>query len=505
MAGNATQYRNSDRHAVQRQVRLFRGRRSKLAVRLAACAFATGVFAYATPASAQTDDDTATVGESFLAPRQFMGVAREGGAIVRGGPSSGELAVATLPAGAEVVVIARQDDFLRILPPEDAFCLVPKSRVNVRGTIGEGAQTGRVSDGLSVRVGSLLSEGIGSTAQRLRAGDIVRVVGEQGNHYRIEPPKMVFFYVPITEMGKGREVRVTETPTGWNVSELPKEAVPAIAETTVEPEPQAVVADEPEVEAEPEIVIDDTPEVAIDDQPMDVELPEEPTVVIEPPAIATSEVMARFEAIDARYKEVAELPLHEQPLAELEADYAELIALAGEAGDPASLNLVPLLEARLRTVTIRREALADLEEIRRMRAGVDDRRTALEAERAELAERVEMGRVTVYEAVGELQTSSLQTRGGDTLFRLVDPISKRTVIYVRASGDEAVALAGRITKFVGVRGTVSTDDVMKLKYVQVKASDLVNPDDVFGSVASKLIPPSMVRPDLTEPAVVSAQ
>ena len=501
MASDALDIQTVAANAVQTQVRLFRRPVSRKALRLAAAAFATALFVGVTPALAQDESDpSATVGQSFLAPRQFVGVARTDGTIVRGGPAAGELAVASLPQGAEVTVIARQGDFLRILPPDDTFCLVPKSRVNVRGAVGEGTQTGRVSEGLSVRVGSSLSDGVGSTAQRLRAGDVVRVVGEQGNYYRIEPPKMVFFYVAINEMSKGREVAVTETPVGWAVADLPEEVDEASAELAARTTVDAVMQDEPEAPAlqEPEVEEQAQAEIVVADEAPDVELPDEAPAVELPPAppvaVATAEVMATFESLDARYTEGAELPLEDQPLDELEADYAALVAKAGEAGDPASLNLVPVIEARLKTIQIRRDALADLAEIRQMQASVEDRRTALEAERAELAERVEAGRIQVYEAVGELQTSSLQTRGG-TLFRLVDPVSKHTIIYARATGDEAAALAGRLTRFIGIRGEVIEDELLKLKYVRVTESQLVDPSEVFDNVAAKLIPPSLTRPD----------
>ncbi len=206
-----------------RQTRLFHKPMPRYALRLAAAAFAVTVLASATPAGAVQDDtDTAeTVGSGMLAARQFAGIAGRQGVIVRAGPSAGDVAVASLDDGAEVTVIARQASFLRILPPDGTFCLVPKSRVDIRGTIEEGPQSGRVSESLSVRVGSALSDDIGRTAARLRTGDVVRVLGEQGNYYRIEPPKMVFFYVPVAEMRKGRELLVNESTAGWTVAELP--------------------------------------------------------------------------------------------------------------------------------------------------------------------------------------------------------------------------------------------------------------------------------------------
>ncbi|MEM1013599.1 MAG: hypothetical protein AAGI46_15435 [Planctomycetota bacterium] len=484
-----------------RQTRLFHSssRVPSHALRLAATAFAASLLAVATPTVAvPTADDpaVASVGSGMLAARQFAGIAAREGVVVRAGPSAGDVEVTTLGEGAEVTVIARQASYLRILPPDGTFCLVPKSRVDVRGTIAEGPQTGRVSESLSVRVGSTLDDNnIGRTAARLRTGDVVRVLGEQGIYYRIEPPKMVFFYVPVAEMRKGRELVVAETPAGWDVNELPIAAAEVEPSLPVEPEvetpepvavtPEPVIIEEPEVE--PEIVIDE-PEA----QPAEAEVIEPLPVAIEEPAIDPTWI-ERFESTDTLYREQAELPLEDQPLEELEARYAELLAEARASELRGIQELAPVVEARLRTVTIRREALADLEAIRQLREGVDERRAALVAEREELSERVEMGKIKLYEAVGELQPSSLQITGG-TLFRLVDPQSKRTLIYLRCDGEIVEQIAGKLQKFIGVRGEVGRDEMLKLKYVRVTGIDRVNPSDVFGSVAAKLIPPSMVQP-----------
>ncbi len=227
-----------------------------------------------------------------------------------------------------------------------------------------------------------------------------------------------------------------------------------------------------------------TSEPAVDEPA--IELPAEPAT--------DPSLIARFEATDALYREQADLPLEEQPLEQLAADYTALFEEAKTSELRGLQELAPVIETRLRTVTIRQEALADLQEIRRLRDGVDQRRAALEAEREELSERVEMGKIKLFEAVGELQPSSLQVSNG-RLFRLVDPESKRTLVYLRCDAKAAAMVAGKLQKFIGVRGAVGRDELLKLKYVRVTGAELVNPSDVFGSVAAKLIPPSMVRPE----------
>ena len=465
------------------EVRLFRPR---LAVRLAACAFAAGVLTTALPAAAQD----APAGD-VMSAKQFTGLAVEDGVVVRAGPGVAELSVHALDKGDEVVVVNRRGDFLQILPPPGTFCLVPKARVNVRGQLDGDGQVGVVSDALNVRVGSTLNQAVGSTALRLSPGEEVRVVGEEGIYYKIEPPKLAFFYVPVSQLGKGREVRVTDGEAGWVVADVPRPTPTETVETSAEPVELAEVEEEPVVEVD-DMLVADAPLVT--ESPTPEPEPEVPDVAPPVPA-APSPLAAEFEAVDARYVAAAETPLVEQPLEELEAAYADLLAdatAALESGDASAAAVLPVVEARLKTVRLRRQALDDLAAMKDMRRLLDDRQAALEAEREELAEMTERGRVSVYDAVGELQTSSLQVRGGGSLFRLCDPATKRTIIYLRADGESAAALAGQLGRFVAVRGVAGRDEALDLRQISVSEFAVVNPQDVFGTVAAKLVPPSLI-------------
>jgi hypothetical protein len=482
------------------EVRLFRKPTPRWAIRLAAAAFATGVLTATLPAAAQSTPP-ATVGD-VMSARQFVGITAEEGVVVRAGPGVAELPVATLPAGTEVVVIHRRGDFLRILPPEGTFCLVPKARVNIRGE-DEGVRTGRVSAAASVRVGSTLNAAVGSTSLRLSPGEEVRVLGEEGIYYKIDPPRMVFFYVPVNQMRKGREVQVAEAGTRWSITDVLPEPLPDADPTTpttpTTPDTSDTSVTTPP--AEPEVAESDADDPAL----ANADLPAEPLVtepadslpaplVVTPPA---SPLTQAFDTLDARYLEVAELPLEEQPLEMLETEYAELLAGANEAvltGDPAAGLLVTIIEARLKTIRIRRDALVDLQSIRSMRQDLAERQAVLEAERAELAERAERGRVEVHDAVGQLYASSLQISDG-VLFRLCDPETKRTLIYLHASGETVDTLTAKLGGFVAVRGETVTDGSIDLTFIEVAESTRVDPEDVFGSIAAKLVPPSMIPDD----------
>ncbi len=460
---------------------------ARLALWLAAGAFAAAVLSTAAPADAQQDAPAATVGDSILAQQQFAGIATRDGVVVRSGASESDLAVATLSIGEEITVIHARKPYLRVLPPEGTFCLVPKARVNVRGAAGE-AQVGRVTDSVTVRVGSNLSADIGDTGVRLHGGDEVRVLGEDGIYFKIEPPKMVFFYVAMSDLKKGRELRVSETPIGWLTAEAPQLAAGN--------EPESLDAGSNDGDPEPPVLADATPPETIappiDGDPTAMDETDPADAIVVPPAPEISAVVAAFTELDSYYELETQKPLEEQPLPELEKQYVELLASATEATDPAAKALVPVMEARLKTIAIRRSALDDLQAIRAMRMEVAERQTALQAESQELADRAEKGRITVYEAVGEILPSSLQVRGG-TLFRLCDPETKRTIIYLRATDDEGTQqLAARLERFVGVIGNVVHDRGLDLKYVEVSNSAIVDPAAVFGAVAAKIIPPSMI-------------
>ena len=211
-----------------------------------------------------------------------------------------------------------------------------------------------------------------------------------------------------------------------------------------------------------------------------------------PPAPTTRPAAeARFREIDARYIEAAQRPLEEQPLESLKQEYDTLLAEA--KADPALAALVPLVEARVQTIALRQEALQDLQAIQAMRQQMDQRQKSLDAEQSELAERAKDAKVVVYAAVGQLQPSSLQVGGGGTLYRLCDPATGRTLIYLRAEGEQATALTRHLEQFVGVKGEQKNDADLKLKFIAVAEVAAVDARQLFKGVAAEIIPPSMLQ------------
>ena len=480
-------------------------RRSGLAALLLPAAVA--VLLATAPAPAQSDAGTGgdRQAEGMILSHQFLGAARRDGTVVRAGAGEGEFAVAALDKGRQVVVVGISGQWLRILPPEQAFCLVPKADVNLRGE-ADGERIGRVTDKCSVRVGSTLSQGVDAVAARLSPGDEVQVVGEDSQYYHVTPPKSVFFYVAQKDLEQVREVKVTPTARGWKVGELPAAQAPA-AQAPAEPEPSPATPPAPAItrtpaqpadEPVPPTVLppgDDDGAAAADDTADATtpdaapEVPAEAAPSAEAPATRPALVEA-FRALDARYVDEAAKPLEEQPLADLRSQYADM--LARTADDPAGPAVKPLIEARLKTIEIRQAALDDLRSIQSMREQMVKRQQALQAEQGELATRAQRGNVTMYAAVGQLQPSSLQI-GGGSLYRLCDPQTGRTLVYLRADGQAAAALGKSLEKFVGVTGETVNDADLELKYVRVAKVADVDPSQLFETVAAEMIPPSLVQ------------
>ena len=137
---------------------------------------------------------------------------------------------------------------------------------------------------------------------------------------------------------------------------------------------------------------------------------------------------------------------------------------------------------------IRATAQKDLLDTQKMKTDADARQQALKSENEELADRVKKTEITMYAAVGTLRISSLQ-QSGATMYRLTDPGTGRTLLYVR-SGDKKYA--EMLNKFIGVNGDIAEDTGLNLKVITPKSAELVDPAKVNTNVSATVIPPSML-------------
>jgi hypothetical protein len=339
----------------------------------------------------------------------------------------------------------------------------------------DGTRQGRIRANCTARAGSRLNGMPGEIIATLAAGEEVTIVGEDSTYYHINAPRSVFYYVHNADLRQVREVKVSQGARGWNVAELDGaeapatdgagglEATPMDGQDSAQPqEAQPTTMQSSAAAAIPDVVIPTTRPAILND----------------------------FTVLDDRYNETAKLPLEDQPLEELKREYSALLERA--TAESAMTSLVPAIKARIETIELRQAALQDLMAMQAMREQMAQRQQAMEAEQEELAERAASAKVTVYAAVGQLRPSTLQV-GGGALYRLCDPATGRTMIYLRADGETAKELVKNLERFIGVKGQTMDDKSLKLRFITVTESAVVDPAQVFKSVAAELIPPSLVQ------------
>ena len=151
-------------------------------------------------------------------------------------------------------------------------------------------------------------------------------------------------------------------------------------------------------------------------------------------------------------------------------------------------DLKRVVNIRIATLQARADNKAKLVEIQKLQKVAAARQLALQAEQQELAERLKSQAIQVYAAVGTLQPSSLQV-GGGTLYRLVDPATGRTEIYIRTADPKITAMMGQ---FIGVTGDPTNDPQLSLRVIEPTSADAVDEAKVNVSVMATIIPPSML-------------
>ena len=142
----------------------------------------------------------------------YVGVLTGARVYVRCGPGKAYYECIQLSRPEMVQVLGERDGWLKISPPKRCHSLVAKRFVQAVGD--EGKVTG---DDLQVRAGSDLLPGRMERIQgRLKKGDRVMIVGEQGEYYRIAPPRGVVFWISadfVKPAGKVTTLPAASRPT----------------------------------------------------------------------------------------------------------------------------------------------------------------------------------------------------------------------------------------------------------------------------------------------------
>jgi uncharacterized protein YgiM (DUF1202 family) len=418
---------------------------------------------------AQAEADQAAP-EVANAKFKFAGVVNSNSVYVRSGPGENYYPTLKLDKGAQVTVVGIKFDWLKILPPEGSFSYVAKVHVTRRGD----GSVGRVSrPELIVKAGSTLNTLKYAVQSKLNEGEDVQIIGEQDEYFKIKPPKDAYLYVNKQFVDPVKPIKVAAThdasddAAGSDASatahEAGTDAVAANADThaTVTPNTTAANAAGSDHAAAPSTQPADATASAAPKQP-------------------SSDVL--FDQLEAEFLTASKQPLDQQPVASLFKQYQDLSA---HSDLPESMRRIA--DRRIATLKLRSEALEELKKARAADAAAAKLQQARVAEQQELEQRIKANDVKIYTAVGTLRTSSLQN-SNETLYRLTDPNTGRTVVYIRSSDTKTAGLLGQ---FIGVKGSITTD-AAGMKIITPTDVEAVDQNLVGTKVAAQLLPPSLL-------------
>jgi uncharacterized protein YgiM (DUF1202 family) len=402
---------------------------------------------------------------------QIDGLINADSVYVRSGPGEGYYPTQELTRNAPITVVGIKFDWLKILPPANSFSYVGSVFVD---RVGD-STVGKINrNDVNIRAGSTVNAMKTTVQTRLNAGDEVEILGKEQEYLKIKPPAGAFLYVkkdfvtishPTVAAAPAPSVQITTPQIASPKSNPSVESTSTIvtaAPTTAPSTALAVAAPT----TNPSVVASAAPAT-------------QPAVAIAPPPSA-DELFAKYET---SFTEISKQPLDSQPLDQMIADYQSIAQ-----SDQLSDELKSVVKIRIATLHGRQDNKIKLVEMQRLEKVAADRQLALQAEQQELAERLKASQIQVFVAVGQLQPSSLQI-GGGTLYRLVDPSTGRTEIYVRTSDTKITAL---MSQFVGVNGPTSTDPQLSLRVIEPTEAQPVDESKVNASVMASIVPPSLL-------------
>jgi SH3-like domain-containing protein len=412
---------------------------------------------------------------------QFEGAINASSVFVRSGPGENYYATQQLAKGQTVTVVGIKFDWLKIVPPDGSYSYVGSVFVDRSGD----GSVGKINrNDVNVRAGSSLNAMKTTVQTRLNSGDQVQILGKEDEYLKIKPPADAYLYIskqfvdPVRPLKDGAQDASATSDSSTTQPSSTLAAAPAAAAPAA-----AVAAAAPIIGASSDVITTQTPTApAPTTQPSSTvaaAATTQPTVAAGPPP-SSEELFGKFEN---EYAVMTVQPLADQKIQPLITEY-QSIEKAGDLSD----TLKSVVQLRIATLQERVDSQNKLLQARAIEKANSEKELALVAEQQELAERVKQTEVDIYTAVGTLEPSSLQL-GGATLYRLTDPATGRTVVYLRSS-DQSVA--GMMGQFVGVKGEATTDPQLALKVISPTDLEQVDPARVNGSIAAEIIPPSLM-------------
>jgi uncharacterized protein YgiM (DUF1202 family) len=412
---------------------------------------------------------------------QIDGVINVDSVYIRSGPGEGYYPTGELPKGATITVVGIKFDWLKVLPPAGSYSYVGSVFVD-QSADGKSGKINR--NDVNIRAGSTVNAMKTTVQTRLNMGDPVQIVGKEDEYLKIKPPTGAYLYINKQFVTVARPA-VAANPPAPQQQPVPQPQQVQTGNAAPTPAKQITRATDETANA----ILTSTPTTA--PSPVVVKAPTtapsavtaattQPAQVAVAPQPSPEELFTQYEAT---FADVSKQPLDAQPLDDLIAKYQTI-----SGSDQLSDELRNVVTIRIATLKARLDNKAKLVEVRKLEKLAAARQLALQAEQQELAERLKQQEVQVFTAVGELQPSSLQI-GGGTLYRLVDPATGRTEIYVRTTDTKITAMMGQ---FIGIKGEPTTDPQLSLRLIDPTDAQQVDQSKVNTSVMASIVPPSLL-------------
>ena len=399
-----------------------------------------------------------------FADTSYTGIVTAEGSELRAGAGRTFYVVGLVKKGDLVKVDEVIYGWFKVSPPDGTYSYIRKANVDAKGDGSVGLVN---TSGTRVIAGAV--DGPGASYRRqldLNKDDRVKIVGDDGDFYRIEPPAKAFVYLPPGSLRRATPDELKKTPEPKvetaNVDATPKvdttSALDKAIEKAAEPPSTGIsgAKGEPDTKVEPVAAVTVEPKVVTPEPKVVEPLKPEPaadTAKADEPQIVLVSSSAVVQKIEKQFRSEMTKPLEDQALVELETQFKTL--LQDESLSSFDKRFAGICLARVKRNATLVDALGALS-MAKTEGGVT---------LADITPKVPAG-APKFDMVGKLTASAIYD-GGELprLYRLVDPTTKQTIGYVRPG--EAVSATESLGKLVGIKGESRYDPAMNLKVVDV--------------------------------------